>query len=145
MKTKLDVEVSFYETVTTKRPVTENLYDLLTGGCFVEQVEVVRRESDPGKQNALKQALPLFTPSGVFLASDDKSLITPTGLICIDIDRKNNVNVENFDEMRTLIAQVPYVAYCGLSARGEGYFCIIPIKDSKKHKQHFFSLQMDFE
>jgi hypothetical protein len=46
--------------------------------------------------------------------------------------------------MKKLIAAVPYVLYCGLSVRGEGYFCIIPIAFPYKFKQHFSSLQKDF-
>lgn len=144
MKRILDVNVSFYETVKTKKPVTENLYNLLTDGRYAERIERVRKESAPQKQKELKNALPSFTPSGVFSENDDISLVFHSGFICIDIDKKDNMDVGNFDEMRTLIAQIPFVAYCGLSVRGEGYFCIIPIKYPDKHKQHFRSLQLNF-
>ncbi|MCL2561585.1 MAG: PriCT-2 domain-containing protein [Rikenellaceae bacterium] len=144
MKTTLNVDVSFYGTLTTKNPVIRDLFDLLTGKHFAESIAAVREEPDPKKQNAFKKALPMFTPSGVFSSANDKSLSKHSGLICIDIDKKDNPDVENFDAMKELISQVPYVAYCGLSARGEGYFCIIPIKFTEKHKQHFNSLLMDF-
>lgn len=144
MKTRLNVEVSFFENVTSKKPTVANLYNLLTDGQFAREVETVRNETDPKKRKELKLTLPLFTPSGLFSASDDSSIISHTGLICIDIDRQDNMDVDNFSELKSLIAKVPYVVYCGRSVRGEGFFCIIPIKHPDRHKQHFRSLQMDF-
>lgn len=140
----MNIEVSFYKTISSKKPTKANLYDLLTNGQFAQRVEAVRNEPNPERQKELKLALPLFKPSGIFSASDDNSLITHSGFICIDIDKKDNMDIENFGELKILIAEVPYVAYCGLSVREKGFFCIIPIQYPDKHKQHFRSLQMDF-
>lgn len=144
MKMTLNVEVSFYETLSTQNPVTRNLFNLLTDGSFAEQVATVRNEPDKAKKTELKKRLPAFTPSGVFASGKEDSLISHTGLICIDIDKGDSIDVENFDQMKTLIAKVPFVAFCARSVGGEGFYCIIPIKHPEKHRQHFRSLQMDF-
>ena len=140
----LDTTVSFYESVTRTKPVDANLYDLLIGGAYKSQVLPMRRECDPKKQTALKQALPCFTPSGIFSGSRDATLLQHTGLICVDIDAKDNTGVEGFDQFKQSIAALPFVAYCGLSARGCGYFCIIPIARPERHKQHARALAADF-
>lgn len=46
--------------------------------------------------------------------------------------------------MKELIKGVPYVAYCGHSVGGDGYFAIIPISNPKCHKGHFLSLERAF-
>ena len=74
-----------------------------------------------------KMKLPLYTVSGLFDGSNDASIIKHSGLICIDIDKKDNPELEDFDDMKELISAVPCVAYCGLSVSAQGYFCIIPI------------------
>ena len=140
MKNELNQTVSFYASVTDTRPDDANLYDLLVGDTYKSEVLAIRKERNPERQKAMKNKLPLFTPSGIFLRSDAKSLLQPTGLICIDIDGKDNAGANNFDRFKDLIAAVPYVVYCGLSVRGNGYFCIIPIASPDKFKQHFRAL-----
>ena len=55
----------------------------------------------------------------------------------IDVDKKDNLHVPNFHELKAEFTKIPNVAYCGLSVRGQGYFLIIPIADPVKHSQHF--------
>ena len=144
MKSILNVDVSFYETLATTTPVTRKLFDLLTAASFAEQISAVRNEQDVDKRKALKKSLPSFTPSGVFATRRDDSLISHSGLICIDIDKKENGHIENFDKMKKLIAKVPFVSFCAHSVGGEGFYCIISIKYPDQHRLHFKSLQMDF-
>ncbi len=144
MNNILDVKVSFYTKFTTKKPVELNLYMLLTNQGYRDKVDAIRSESDPEKQKQMKNTLPLFTPSGIFSGANAASLTKPSGLICIDIDKKDNEDVADLNSLKEKIKNVPYIAYCGQSVRGEGYFCIIPIAMPEKHKQHFLSLEMDF-
>ncbi|MDR1257874.1 MAG: PriCT-2 domain-containing protein [Tannerellaceae bacterium] len=144
MNNRLNTIVSFYDNITCVRPDEANLYDLLTGDTYRARVLAIRNERSTERQKRLKNKLPLFTPSGLFLKASAKSLLLPTGLICVDIDGKDNTGVNNFDRLKELITGIPYVMYCGLSVRGAGYFCIIPISLHSKFKQHFHALQSDF-
>ncbi|MDH6312489.1 hypothetical protein M2137_001260 [Parabacteroides sp. PFB2-10] len=143
----LNKTVSFYKKVT-ESPVKEvALYTLLTSGKFKDRVESVRAVLAKDGLDAYKTAkksLPSFTVSGTFSGASDSSLLQHSGLICIDIDRKDNLDVENFEQLKEIIYQVPHVAYCGHSLSGESYFCIIPISTPDKHREHFRSLQKDF-
>lgn len=144
----LDVPVSFYKGIKSIAPVGANLLDLLTGNGhekYKDAVLAVRAEADPVKQKTLKDALPMYTISGLFFTAGSSNIYAPTSLIGIDIDQKDNTHVQNFDQLKECIKALPFVAYCGYSCRGKGYFCIVPVEDWCKHKEHFDSLILDFK
>ena len=145
MNSKLDVTVSYYESINTKYPTRANLYDLLTTARYKNPVMAVREELDTKRKKELKIRLPTFTPSGLFQKAGADSLIEHTGLICIDIDRKDNLNVECYDSLKERLGKLPYVAFCGRSVSGEGYYAIIPIAYPDKFLRHFRCLQQDFD
>lgn len=111
-------------------------------------VEALRREKDPAKRKALKDSLPCFTPAGTFSRVCREGLRTPTGFLCVDIDCKPdkgiNSALEGYD-LKAHISSVPYVAYCGQSCGGAGYFLLIPIEDPAKYRDYYKALQEDFE
>ena len=144
MKNPLSINISFYSGIKSVEPIEVNLFDILTTDNYRKEVMAIRQESDVEKQKNMKNELPLFTPSGLFSRADASSLIKPSGLIGIDIDKKDNLNIEDFSQLKEKIGVVPYILYCGWSVRGEGYFCIMQIADSNKLKEHFQSIQQDF-
>ena len=93
----------------------------------------------------IKDFLPCYTVSGTFDTRKAQSIISHSGIVCIDIDEKDNLDVVNFSEVKKLIGQIPYVAYCGLSCSGKGYFVFIPIKYTDKHREQYESICDDFE
>ena len=144
MKNRLDVAVSYYEHIYTKFPVRATLIDLLTTNRYKSRVLAVRTESDARKKKELKTRLPAFTPSGLFRGGAANTLLKPTGLVCIDIDRKDNLQVEGYDRLKDKLGRLPYVAFCGRSVGGEGYYAIVPIAQPNKLLLHFRSLQTEF-
>lgn len=147
MNSILNKDVSYYDTVSSQKPKTEDLYDLLTGEKYKERVERVRQIKASGDDAGYKEAkreLPCYTVSGIFYGSGDGTLSLHSGLICIDIDKKDNPQLEDFDDMKAITSALPYVAYCGHSVSGEGYFIVIPIRDTRRHVAHFLSLEKAF-
>lgn len=139
-------KVSVFKGVHASTPAgTKSIGLLVDNEKFADRVEAVRNEKNTVQKNILKTKLWAFTASGIFSGRNDKDLIAHSGVIAIDIDHKDNKHLSNYDELRSLISSVPYVAYCGHSVGGRGYFCLIPIKDPAKHAEHFASLQMDFK
>ena len=129
---------------------TISLGRALIADTWRAQVEAVRAETDPAKQEALKKALPVFTPSGTFSHIARRGLKQHSGFISIDIDCKPdkgiNLALVGFDlKAAVAAAAVPHIAYCGLSCRGAGYVCIIPIADPTKHSEYFRALAYHFE
>jgi len=149
MKNRLDVKVSLFQNCKASgMPVSEiSLCDFLSGstfrGKYKTTVDRYRAAGDEDK-NRLKTSLPAVTVSGTFSKRNSAGLIAHSGLICIDIDEKDNPDVAEFDRLNELIRIIPYVVYCGHSIGGKGYFVIIPIASPEKHKEHFEALRQDF-
>ena len=142
---KLNIIVSLFENYSDTTPKDINLYQLLTSSQYKNLVDKIRAEPDVEKQKKLKSKLPCLTPSGTFKGSADKDLIKHSGLICLDIDEKDNPGLTNFKDLKQLVKTIPYIAYCGVSVRGAGYFVIIPISNTEMHRAHYTSLEMDFK
>lgn len=139
------MKVSFFPSATLKWPFGKvEIQEWLTTSHFQEVVNRIRESDNPNQIKHLKGALPAITPSGVFSPRQSSGLITPSNLICIDIDSKDNPET-SADEMKTRItSNFNYVYYCGLSASGTGVFSIIRYKDFHKHKGYFRELEREF-
>ena len=123
-----------------------DLWTVLEGirsGEWKETVEKVRKAS-PDKQKKLKEALPCFMPSGVFAGAKAEDIRQRSGFIAIDLDGKDNAEVEDFDSLKSLLKANPFIAYCARSVRGKGFFCLIPVEDPEKHRDYFRSLRFLF-
>lgn len=136
--------VSLFEGVRVGNPQKVRLADVLLTDKWRAQVEAIRAEPNEEKQKKKKAQLPAFKPSGIFDGLKGATLVSHSGYICIDIDKKDNTEVANFSNLKELIAHNPNVEYCGLSARGKGYFCLIPIADPSLHLEYCKALEADF-
>lgn len=146
MKSVLDVEVSGFQSYGDIHPKSVNLLSWLTSKKFAAQIIKLREENAKVERDRLKATLPAITVSGVFAPTrKEENLIRHSGLICIDIDRKGNEAIVNFSELKNELTKLKNVAYAGLSASGQGYFIIIPIKHPEHHKLHFEALKNDLE
>ena len=122
---------------------TISLASALLSGRWKKQVLDLREERDPERQAIMKQALPGFTPSGTFTRRNAAGLVEHSGFIGLDIDLKDNAHIKNFSSLKKMIHALPWVAYCGLSCRGQGFFALVPIADPAKHREYFRALQAD--
>lgn len=146
-KSIFETQVSYLPSVSCKDGELQQmrLADLLLSDRWRAAVEAVRDEADTNRQKEAKQALPAFMPSGLFSKKAAEGLQQHSGFICIDIDGKDNKDVENFADLKALVRQIPAVEYCGQSASGTGYFCIMPIADPSKHRDYFRAIAHDFK
>lgn len=93
----------------------------------------------------MKELLPAITVSCVCSERRTEKIYEYTNLICIDIDGKDNPSISNIEDLKIKLGELPYIMYCGLSASGNGLFCIIPYADPANHKNVFESIKNDFE
>lgn len=96
------------------------------------------------EQHELKRTLPRYYIAGTFPIKmiRDKELLQPTNLMTIDIDKKDNPDID-FLKLKKTIFELPYVAGVYTSASGQGCYAIIPIEDYTKTKQyHAYILKM---
>lgn len=141
----LDKKVSMYKNVYDTIGTTIRLRDFLLSDMYKSEIEIIRSTIDKTKRNELKKQLPLITISGVFEPTRTaKNIVLHSGLICIDIDKQDNLHITNFDNLKEQIARLKEVLFCAISASGQGYYCIIPIKYPSKHIAHFKALERDW-
>lgn len=137
--------VSFYDHVMRPKPTEEyNLYNLLTCDDFKEMVYEVRAAKGT-KQKEIKLNLPAFSPSGIFSnARKKENLGKHSGFLCIDIDKQDNLHIENFSTLKKELSKIVNVAFVGNSVSGKGYYLLIPIDNPKHHEEYFNAIEKVF-
>ena len=70
--------------------------------------------------------------------------MTHSNLLCIDIDKKDNMDVGWFDDLKHEWHNIPQILYAGRSIRGKGWFAIFRIAYPDKHEAQFEALKHDF-
>ena len=123
MKSVLNVEVSCYKSYSSKEPKTINLLSWLSSEKYAKEVLELRAIENKAKRDEIKAGLPAITVSGVFSpARKEEHLVKHSGLICLDIDRKGNEHIANFEDLKKQLFNIKNVAYAGLSVSGKGQF-----------------------
>lgn len=127
-------------------PENQRLYaQTLTAIRSMSQtIEDKNRNSDSVKK--LKMSLPAAIISGVAESGISEGNVKyRNGVICIDIDAKENPALHDWESVKQTLSKSPYIAYAGLSVSGLGVFLLIPIADPQKHKEHFKAIDEDFK
>lgn len=133
--------VSLFENFYSVKPIKQiNLDKFLLTSRFKAQVEKYRACSDPEKRRLMKGDLKCITPSGTFKERRESCIIKHTGLLCIDVDAKDNPMIDLENSKEIIGKHCPFLYYAGLSVSGEGIFLIFRILKPELHKQHFEAL-----
>lgn len=89
--------------------------------------------------------LPVATISGTFAPTcKAENLVAHSNLLCIDIDKKDNMDVDWFDDLKREWHNIPQILYAGRSIRGKGWFAIFCIAYPDKHEAQFEALKRGF-
>ena len=143
----LNVEVSLYKGVSDNIGTTVNLKDFLFTDQYKDIAEAIRSGSTIEERHEIKNryrtALPCATVSGRFTERKRNKVAEYSGLIAIDIDYKDNVEV--MPEVPNILKQMDFVIYAGKSISGDGYFAICRVDDPKRLKEHYLALEKDFK
>lgn len=140
-----EIEISVYNGVRDTQGHRSTMFDFLNNVDY-EAIKELRSTTDPVRRKQIKLSLPQATISGVFAPTRSAdNLVKHSGLICVDIDRKDNLHISNFDTLiEDVIRHLNEVAYAAHSVSGNGYFLIIPLKYPERHKIQFNQLVRDF-
>ena len=145
MKSLFDTKISYYSNVKDNVGTEISLRDFLFCDQYKEQIEFIRSLIDEKLQKRLKLELPQATISGTFAPTcKAENLVTHSHLLCVDIDKKDNMNVDWFDDLKHEWRNIPQILYAGHSIRGKGWFAIFRIAYPDKHKDQFEALKRDF-
>ena len=120
-----DIEITVYRGVRDTQGHRSTLYDFLNNVDY-DAINELRSCNDAHKRKQIKLSLPQATISGVFAPSRSAdNLVRHSGLICVDIDRKDNLHISNFDTLlEDVICHIEEVVYAAHSVSGNGYFFI---------------------
>ncbi len=145
MTTIFDTKISCYNNVTDNVGTVLTLRDFLFCDKYKKQIETLRATIDPALRKDMKKQLPLATISGTFAPTRRAdNLVTHSNLLCVDIDKKDNMDVEWFGDLKHEWHNIPQILYAAHSVGGEGWFAIFRIAYPEKHKAHFEALRGDF-
>mgnify|MGYP004677453073 FL=1 len=138
-------QISVYNGVTDNVGTTMSLRDFLFCKEYNDEILKIRTIANKDERNVIKRTLPQATISGMFHPTRAKNNLSQhSGLICVDIDAKDNPEIKDWEKLKQDLSVLPQIAYCALSVSGKGLFVIIPLSYPQKHLLQFRQLQMDF-
>jgi len=98
-----------------------------------KQVNAYRKSGD----KSFKETLPAVTLSATFKAKRNlKKINKKTGLICLDIDRKENLCID-MNAVKELLSKHPSCIYCGFSTGNDGIYAIMLLEKKNKLLEYF--------
>jgi len=140
------IRVSFFENYRNPNPIgVVEVFGWLSSSRYRKEIEALRSERDEGKRRLMKSLLPAITPSGTFSHRRNSGLVQYSGLICLDIDQKDNPLISDFSAIKGTLVDFEGLTYCALSASGSGLFMLVKVAYPEKHLEHFYSLERDFK
>ena len=139
-----DRRISVYRNKWDTVGAVVTLGQFLFSTRHIPEIEHLRSVEDEDEQKRLKLLLPQGTISGVFSYRNAAGLLDHSGLICIDLDSKDNPGM-NAEQTKQRLSEFEEIAYIGLSVGGKGLFCVVPIAYPDKHKAHYRALEEDFK
>ena len=142
-------QLSFYESPVNTTKHKNNIVDLqqflslIKDGTYKKEIEQIQQANDSIKLS-LKKRLHYATLSGIFNsgARKESTLVNHSGLICLDIDGKENKHLA-IEAIREYLINDIYVLSCFLSPSGTGFKAIIQI-DGIRHLESFLALENYF-
>ena len=150
VKDPLDVTVTWYANKYDNIGSEVCLRDFLLTDRYKDIAEIVRRGQTPKERKDIKDELveareiSAATISGTFTQRGNDFLDCASGLICIDIDLKDN-DSEIMATVPSILKQLPYVAFFEKSISGDGYMAVIPITNPHHLRQHYFALEQEMK
>jgi hypothetical protein len=100
----------------------------------------IRAESNESRQKELKRDLPAVAVSCLIREGQRRThehIESLTGWMQFDIDPVDNPQISSWPDVRTKLAGLAYVAYVGLSVRGNGVWGLVKVKHPDKLALHF--------
>ena len=138
----LETPITVFDSVTSTNGRVASLAEFLNDASSHQLIRQIRITEDKTERSRLKSGLPCATISAICpdgRKADDA--FEHTGLICIDIDGQDNPGFGSGAELKAEVCKVAEVAYCSISASGNGCFAIFQLSHPENHLGHFLALQ----
>lgn len=135
-------EVTLFGNAQTTKPEEHYSFDrylnAINDGKWQDLVLTYRAIADKEQKAAYKKRIPAVTPSGKFDQRNASGLVEHNGFICMDIDEKDNTNI---NEKIERLKSDKYVYALHQSVGGYGYAIYFRIEPTK-HREAFESLEI---
>lgn len=151
----MDKQVSLYKTHSDNigKPVSFNHIIKASFGINMKEICQLRKLdiSDPEykiKAAPLKARLQAFTPAALLKskATGKVELIERTGLMQLDFDY-GEIKGYDLEGLKRAIFHLPFIAFCGLSCSGNGFFALALISEPERlsdYAEHCFEILKDY-
>lgn len=142
----LETPITIFDSVTSTNGRVASLAEFLNDASPHQLIQQIRMTEDKAERTRLKSGLPGATISAICpngRKADDA--FERTGLIYIDIDGQDNPGFGSGAALKAEVCKVAEVAYCSLSASGNGCFAIFCLSHPENHLGHFLALQRLFK
>lgn len=109
------------------------------GYKYREPIDKLRSmEYHSNQQREYKLKFPCWFVGGVFSykKTEDKDIIEYSNLLAIDIDKKDNKDID-IDNIKEKLFKLPYVIMVSKSISGEGIYVLILVEDGKYTKEYY--------
>lgn len=148
----LQMKISYFGNVRYNRAYkTITLLEWLTKYSNINKDKVMRIRNeyniDKAKAKQMKaDLLPCVTITGVFESYRRIDLATSINpIFVIDIDKDDNPNIDNWNELKTKVAKLPYVFLTSFSCSGRGIYALAYYNNELNTEYMFNALQNDFK
>lgn len=142
----LETPITIFDSVTSTNGNVTSLAEFLNDASSHQLIQQIRMAEDKAERTRLKSGLPCATISAICPdGRKAEDAFEHTGLICIDIDGQDNPGFESGAELKAEVCKVAEVAYCSLSASGNGCFAMFRLSHPENHLRHFLALQRLFK
>ncbi len=133
---------SIFENKYSTSPKSITLFDALSTSWQADILSEIRQcEYKSPRQQYLKGKLLAITPCSQQLGGrGERFHHSHSGYLAFDVDGLG----ERLDNIFKRIIAIPYIAYCGKSASGNGLWGLIPIEFVEFHKEHFDAMVQYF-
>ncbi len=96
------------------------------------------------QKDAFKTKLQTYTPSALLASRQKNNIIeiNRTGLLQLDFDY-SDIKQYNIEKLKQALFKLPFIAYCGLSCTGKGFYALAQITEPERlqeYAQHCFKI-----
>jgi succinate dehydrogenase flavin-adding protein (antitoxin of CptAB toxin-antitoxin module) len=131
-----DTDTPFYRDVRV-------ILDRIRDGASKELVKRIRSEKNKSERNELKKELPAICFSGTFNKRSDSSILSHSGIICLDFD--GYAKQKELLQDKESLSKSKFVYSVFISPSGNGLKVLVKIPaDAENHVNYFNSLEKYF-
>lgn len=100
------------------------------------------------RKTELKSTLQCFTPAGLLKTKEAGKMteISRTGLLQLDFDYQD-IYEYDIDELKRAVFSLPFIAFCGLSCSGNGFYALALIAEPYRlaeYAEHIFQVLIEY-